>query len=529
MPAEFTLGVGPFPAGTTVGVYTRRTVFGDAGPVGGVPVVTAVTSALLTTAFTGLAFDTEYWAAAQVGGVWRKVAFATQPDGLTAAATLADLALKQDAATAATDAELAIERARVLALESTTAVIREAPINALNPPGVLTPAVGNGTTDDYAALNAMIAAVPAAGGAIYLPQRKNFKINTGLFWDGKPIKLFGDGPGNQPGMGTRITAAPGIAALHVKNGSSGLGSLSEISGLRIIGSDAALGTNDGLLVQAGMTVRDVLVENFGRYGVYILSSTGAADVSINANVCRLDGVQMFTNYGGGLRTLGTDSNAGTFTHLDFNNNGSAQMDLQSTLGNHIFGVHLAGGALTTGGIKIGTGGRNRVYGVYYEEENKPALTIDAASSGINVVEFSTCVRPDGANPIVDNSGAINYVLIDQGGQHWTRLIVGTHVGTGAALDLNGTEFGVLRGATLRFQNAAADTNWTESVLADGRKSITSPQGKPVSFGNPLQLPSYTTAGRPSATAFTGQMIYVSDGAAGAKFQGSDGAAWVNLG
>lgn len=408
-------------------------------------------------------------------------------------------------------------------------LIREAPINALNPPGALAPAVGDGVANDYTALNAFVAAVPAAGGAIYLPQRKNFKIDTGLFWDGKPVKLFGDGPGNQPGMGTRITAAAGITAIHVKNGVSGLGSLSELSGLRIIGSDTALGTNDGLLVQAGMTVRDVMVESFGRYGVYILSSTGAADVSINANVCRLDGVRMFTNYGGGLRTLGTDSNAGTFTHLDFNNNGTFQMQLDSSLGNHIFGVHLAGGALTTGGVRIGVGGRNRVYAVYYEEENKPALQIDAASAGSNVVEFSNCVRPDGANPIADNSGAINSVLIDQGGQHWTRLIVGSHVGTGAVVDINGSELGVLRGGTLRFQNVAADTNWTDSVLADGRKSITSPQGKPISFGNPIQLPSYTVAGRPSATAFTGQVIYVSDGAAGAKFQGSDGAAWVNLG
>src|SRR5262245_18978059 len=43
------------------------------------------------------------------------------------------------------------------------------------------------------------------------------------------------------------------------------------------------------------------------------------------------------------------------------------------------------------------------------------------------------------------------------------------------------------------------------------------------------LATYTVATRPAAASWPGSIIYVSDGAAGAKFQGSDGAAWVNLG
>lgn len=46
---------------------------------------------------------------------------------------------------------------------------------------------------------------------------------------------------------------------------------------------------------------------------------------------------------------------------------------------------------------------------------------------------------------------------------------------------------------------------------------------------PLVLATYTTAARPAAASWTGGIIFVSDAAAGAKFQGSDGAAWVNLG
>lgn len=45
-----------------------------------------------------------------------------------------------------------------------------------------------------------------------------------------------------------------------------------------------------------------------------------------------------------------------------------------------------------------------------------------------------------------------------------------------------------------------------------------------------RLPTYTTTTRPAASAKNaGMAIYVSDAAAGSKFQGSDGSSWVSLG
>lgn len=41
--------------------------------------------------------------------------------------------------------------------------------------------------------------------------------------------------------------------------------------------------------------------------------------------------------------------------------------------------------------------------------------------------------------------------------------------------------------------------------------------------------AYTNATVPAASQHTGKIIFVSDAAAGAKFQGSDGTSWVNLG
>ncbi len=46
---------------------------------------------------------------------------------------------------------------------------------------------------------------------------------------------------------------------------------------------------------------------------------------------------------------------------------------------------------------------------------------------------------------------------------------------------------------------------------------------------PLRLRSYTTATRPTAADHTGGLIFVSDGAADSKFQGSDGTSWLSLG
>jgi uncharacterized protein with PhoU and TrkA domain len=43
------------------------------------------------------------------------------------------------------------------------------------------------------------------------------------------------------------------------------------------------------------------------------------------------------------------------------------------------------------------------------------------------------------------------------------------------------------------------------------------------------LPSYTAAARPSAVENTGAMIRVTDAAAGAHIQASNGSSWVALG
>lgn len=62
-----------------------------------------------------------------------------------------------------------------------------------------------------------------------------------------------------------------------------------------------------------------------------------------------------------------------------------------------------------------------------------------------------------------------------------------------------------------------------------RLNRTLPKDGSEAMTAPLVLATYTVATLPAAGSWTGGIVYVSDGAVGAKFQGSNGAAWVALG
>lgn len=53
--------------------------------------------------------------------------------------------------------------------------------------------------------------------------------------------------------------------------------------------------------------------------------------------------------------------------------------------------------------------------------------------------------------------------------------------------------------------------------------------KPPNFLQPIKLPIYTTLTLPAAVDYEGHILYVSDGASGSRFLGSDGTSWVSLG
>lgn len=77
----------------------------------------------------------------------------------------------------------------------------------------------------------------------------------------------------------------------------------------------------------------------------------------------------------------------------------------------------------------------------------------------------------------------------------------------------------LIGILEKFRERVSKTFNTKVVSTDGTQGMTAP----------FRLATFTVATRPTAASWTGAIIYVSDGGAGAVFQGSNGAAWVNLG
>lgn len=78
-------------------------------------------------------------------------------------------------------------------------------------------------------------------------------------------------------------------------------------------------------------------------------------------------------------------------------------------------------------------------------------------------------------------------------------------------------------------SAGVGVHTIEPNTVSGELEINAHDVNAVKMLSPLKLAAFTVATRPVASSYPGATIYVSDAAAGAKFQGSDGSAWVNLG
>lgn len=88
------------------------------------------------------------------------------------------------------------------------------------------------------------------------------------------------------------------------------------------------------------------------------------------------------------------------------------------------------------------------------------------------------------------------------------------------------------------RDAPAIARWASSVTSiivnvfqqfGYRLNRTLPKDGTEAMTGPLELETYTTATKPSASDYEASIIYVSDASAGSKFQGSDGSSWVSLG
>jgi hypothetical protein len=292
-------------------------------------------------------------------------------------------------------------------------------------------AVGDGTTDDAPAIQAAIASLPTTlGGSIYFPTPSvAYKLNSGLSWNDKPVTLFGDNSAVQPNSGTKLLFAAGVTGITMQNGALGLGAMSSIENLHLVGSDSTAGANAGIVVQCtSWRVSNVTVEGFGGNGFHVLSALATPNGAINANTGYAERVRSYNNKTNGIYVQGVDSNACVFNSCDASNNTGWGIYDSSFLGNTYIGPHVSSNA--AGGFRFGTAGRQcRILGGYKETDALPGVQIDADNVGYHNLDFLAM-----EDPVTDSGGVPSRItMLGNGGVISSNLAIGSTATTTTAL------------------------------------------------------------------------------------------------
>jgi hypothetical protein len=201
-------------------------------------------------------------------------------------------------------------------------------------------ATGDGTTDDTAAIQAALDAVPAVGGTVHLPAG-TYSVPSGGLTCAKPLTILGDGAGTYESGGSRIVCASATATLLTLSSPGAV-----VSGVALINSSGTRPTaGAGLLltdfdygriervlvdgfwnnvqVDSGyyFSLRDSAILNPRNYGVYLRNTTSLqfdhGDHVIEGCVIAkygdttAGGTAVRWESGGGLRFIGNKINANT--------------------------------------------------------------------------------------------------------------------------------------------------------------------------------------------------------------------------
>jgi hypothetical protein len=292
-------------------------------------------------------------------------------------------------------------------------------------------AVGDGTTDDAPAIQSAIASLPTTlGGTVYFPTPSvAYKLNSGLSWNNKPVTLIGDNSAVQPNSGTKLLFAAGVVGITMQNGSLGLGAMSGLENLHLVGSDLIAGAYDGIVVQCtSWRIRNVTVEGFGGNGLHVLSALVTATASINANIGYAERVRVYQNKTNGIYVQGVDSNACVFNSCDADGNTGWGIYENSFLGNTYIGPHVSGNL--AGGYRFGTGGRQcRILGGYKETDALAGVQIDADNAGLHNLDFLSL-----EDPVTDSGGVPSRITkAGNGGVVSSNLAIGSSSATTTAL------------------------------------------------------------------------------------------------
>lgn len=226
-------------------------------------------------------------------------------------------------------------------------------------------AVGDGATDDTAAINAAIASLGAGGGIVLLP-RGDYRITAKLTVS-TPVTLAGAGRGftsNQ--YSTRILKDGNFVGIEFAQGSA-YGGARDFTLHSVNNADVS----DGIYITSGRVSLDhVNVQNHGRHGLNVY----------DANCSSFTRLRLFQNKGNGLHIEGSaqlNVNGMFFHDLDIQLNVGHGVNVQTGFSNFFFGVTLQ---LNQGyGINIPDGDRNRFFGVYSEGNTQGSLNFGSTA------------------------------------------------------------------------------------------------------------------------------------------------------
>lgn len=242
-------------------------------------------------------------------------------------------------------------------------------------------AVGDGVTDDWAAVRAALDSNPKAvyfpPGTYYLSKTLNLKRTVKLYGDGAfdaamqfpSILKFSDNivgvfvhrsNTNASDTGVPVIVSPATTGAD--------GSIIEnLAVLRGTGTKVTPdGTSHGIWLKARALIRNVTVAGFAGNGVHIVAdSVSAIAASIgNANNWSMENVRSINNYHGVFVNLG-DANAGCGIHINSSDNQGWGIYDSSFLGNTYIGCHTASNTL--GAYKTDdTNAQNVLIGCYSE-------------------------------------------------------------------------------------------------------------------------------------------------------------------
>lgn len=193
-------------------------------------------------------------------------------------------------------------------------------------------AVGNGSTDDYLAIQGALNFL-SGGGSLYIPQSPTHYRCSARLVVKAGTHLFGDAPfqsslsGSHPAadVGSTLSFDANVAGLLFKyiNDSDTANSTAIYPGahysiverLKIYSANQAAPSSGkyGIESRTAITIRDVIIQGFGDHGVAIRASLGGSGGSDgvvygNANKSVLDNVHSISNAGDGFHIEGNDAN-----------------------------------------------------------------------------------------------------------------------------------------------------------------------------------------------------------------------------